>query len=137
MNSKKPVRIIGKFLLIKSELIPAQVGVFIPGVKLLFHKTFITKFSLYWSFRFSKDNSASLTSKFSGIYITFFVENSVLSWQGNNMLLIPFKLASLLRGFLIYEVGLIWNNVFAVSCAASIPANDLVSEWLKFSIAAM
>ena len=52
------------------------------------------------------------------------------------MLLITFKLTSLLSGFLMFEVVLIWNSSVAVSFAADIPANELASDWSNLSIVA-
>ena len=59
----------GEFLLVRSGLIPTQVGAFTPRVKLLFLKILITKLSLYIPFTSFKGNSSSLTSKFYSIFI--------------------------------------------------------------------
>ena len=54
MNGKKPVCIIGQFLLVKIELISAQLGALTPGVQSMFLKTFITQLSFIHHLYFLK-----------------------------------------------------------------------------------
>ena len=59
-----------------------------------------------------------------------------MPWEGNEMLLILFKLISLLSDFFYIWSWLNLENVIAAPCATNIPANELASEWSKLFITA-
>ena len=81
MNGKKPVCIIGKFLLVKIELISAQLGALTPGVQLMFLKTFMTQLSFIYHLHFLKIIVHHLRQSFPA-YLSFYL--SEIWWYYDN-----------------------------------------------------